>query len=117
MTQHAPVVVVGGGAAGLSPAGALAWRGIEAVVLEQDAQIGGTWARRYDRLHLHTVRGFSGLPHYGIPRGYPAYLSRDQFVAYLREYADHFALQVMAGCEVSRIASDGDGSHWTTTTT
>src|SRR3954462_189829 len=110
-------IVVGGGASGRSAAAALVHKGIDTVVLEQDAQIGGTWARRYDRLHLHTVRGFSGLAHYSIPRRYPPYLSRDQFVTYLREYADHFALQVMAGCEVSRIASDGDGSHWTTTTT
>src|SRR5213595_3235311 len=100
---ESPVVVVGGGASGLSSAAALKRKGIDAVVLEQDAQIGGSWARRYDRLHLHTVRGFSGLAHFGIPRRYPAYLSRDQFVAYLREYADHFGLQVMPGCEVSRI--------------
>jgi putative flavoprotein involved in K+ transport len=114
---EATVVIVGAGAAGLSAAAALKKKGIDdVVVLEKDAQIGGTWARRYDRLHLHTVRGFSGLAHFRIPRRYPAYLSRDQFVAYLREYADHFGLQVMSGCDVSRIASEGDGSHWTTTT-
>ena len=60
----APVIVVGGGASGLSAAAALKQQGIDSVVLEQDAQIGGTWARRYDRLHLHTVRGFSGLAHF-----------------------------------------------------
>jgi len=111
------VVVVGGGASGLSAAAALKQKGIDVVVLEQDPQIGGTWARRYDRLHLHTVRGFSGLAHFRIPRKYPAYLSRDQFVAYLREYASHFALQVMPGCEVRRIATDPDSSRWTTSTT
>jgi len=51
------VVIVGGGASGLSAAGALEWRGIKTVILEEDDQLGGTWARRYDRLHLHTVRG------------------------------------------------------------
>ena len=106
------VVVVGAGAAGLSAAAALKKKGIDVVVLEQDPQIGGTWARRYDRLHLHTVRGFSGLAHYRIPRRYPSYLSRDQFVAYLRDYAEHFTLQVVTGCEVRRI--DNEGSHWTT---
>jgi len=69
---EATVLIVGGGAAGLSAAGALARRGLDAVVLEQDAALGGTWARRYDRLHLHTMREFSGLAHYPIPRRYPS---------------------------------------------
>src|SRR5204863_5284492 len=103
---------VGGGASGLTAAAALKKRGVEAVVLEQDPRIGGTWSRRYDRLHLHTVRGFSGLAHFGIPRRYPAYLSRDQFVAYLREYADHFGLRVVTGCEVTAIWSDAAKSEW-----
>src|SRR4051812_15172871 len=90
--RTADVVVVGGGASGLSAAAALKKKGIDVVVLEEDAQIGGTWSRRYDRLHLHTVRGFSGLAHYGIPRRFPTYLSRDQFVEYLGEYAEHLGL-------------------------
>jgi putative flavoprotein involved in K+ transport len=109
MTQHAPVIVVGGGAAGLSAAGALAWRGIEAVVLEQDAAIGGTWARRYDRLHLHTVRQFSGLAHFPIPARYPRYLSRDQLVEYLQAYARHFNLRVLTGASVQKIRLQSDG--------
>src|SRR3954468_14044224 len=112
MSQHAPVIVVGGGAAGLSAAGALAWRGIEAVVLEGDAAIGGTWARRYDRLHLHTARQFSGLAHFPIPARYPRYLSRDQLVEYLQAYARHFNLRVLTGARVQKIRrsqSDGPG--------
>src|SRR5437868_6981787 len=112
----ASVIVVGGGAAGFSAAGALKHRGIDSVVLEQDPQIGGTWARRYDRLHLHTVRGFSGLAHFGIPRRYPKYLSRDEFVAYLREYADHFDLKVATRAEATRIAFDQRTSQWTMST-
>lgn len=99
------VVVVGGGASGLSAAAALTRRGIAAVVLEQDAQLGGTWARRYEALHLHTVRGFSGLAHFPIPSRYPTYLSRDGVVAYLEEYARHFALRIVTGTTVQRIRS------------
>jgi len=101
-------VVVGGGASGLSAAGALAHRGIHSIVLERDAEVGGTWARRYERLHLHTMREYSGLAHFPIPTRYPRYLSRDEVVAYLREYASHCALSVVAGSAVQRIRqSDG----------
>lgn len=110
--MDANVVVVGAGAAGLSAAAALKQNGIDATVLEQDARIGGTWSRRYDRLHLHTVRGFSGLAHFGIPRRYPAYLSRDQFVSYLREYADHFGLKIVTRCEVEKISRDPQSNKW-----
>jgi len=76
------VVIVGAGASGLSAAGALEQRGIKSIILEEDERLGGTWARRYDRLHLHTVRGFSGLAHHSIPRRYPKYLSREELIAY-----------------------------------
>lgn len=102
------VIVVGGGASGLSAAAALSRRGIDAVVLEHDRELGGTWARRYDRLHLHTVRQFSGLAYFPIPRSYPAYLSRDEVVEYLREYARHFGLD---DCGEPRGASGEPTSH------
>jgi putative flavoprotein involved in K+ transport len=98
-----PVVIVGGGAAGLSTAGALKQRGVTAVVLERDAAIGGTWARRYNRLHLHTFRPWSGLAHYPIPRAYGRYLSKDDFARYLQEYAAHFRLDVRTSCPVTRV--------------
>lgn len=103
------VIVVGGGASGLSAAAALARRRIDALVLEQDGVIGATWARRYDRLHLHTIREFSGLAHYPIAKRYPRYLSRNQFVEYLIEYARHFGLRVATGTPVRRIRPAADG--------
>ena len=58
----AQILIVGGGAAGLLQARSRSC-GLSSIVLEQDAAIGGTWARRYDRLHLHTIRQLSGLAH------------------------------------------------------
>ena len=71
----APVVIVGAGPAGLGVAGALAHRGIAAVVLERDDKIGARWRGSYDRLRLHTVRRFSGLPESRIPRRCTRYVA------------------------------------------
>jgi putative flavoprotein involved in K+ transport len=108
------ILIVGGGAAGLSAAGALKKIGLASTVLEQDTTIGGTWARHYDRLHLHTIRPLSGLAHLPMPRRYPRYVARDQFVRYLQDYATGLGLQVITGCEVKRVTPlDGaTGPSW-----
>jgi putative flavoprotein involved in K+ transport len=110
-----PVIIVGGGAAGLTTAGALRQAGVEAVVLDKDRQIGGTWARRYDRLHLHTIRPLSGLAHLTIPRHLPMYLARDQLIAYLQDYARRFDLKIVAGCAVHKVRMEQNGAFptWT----
>ena len=105
---EAEVVIVGGGAAGLMTAGALKKKGVEAVILDKDDRVGGTWARRYQRLHLHTVRAFSGLAHYPIPRHYPKYIPKDMFAQYLQDYAGHFDLEFVGRCPVHK-ARENDG--------
>jgi cation diffusion facilitator CzcD-associated flavoprotein CzcO len=100
---RARVVVVGGGAAGLSAAAALRVRGIDSTVLDRSRDIGATWDDRYERLHLHTVRRFSGLAHRGLSRDLPRYVSKAQYAAYLREYAEHFDLDVRLGVRVETV--------------
>ncbi|MFO7543627.1 MAG: NAD(P)/FAD-dependent oxidoreductase [Thiobacillus sp.] len=110
-----PVLIIGGGAAGLSTAAALAKRGIRATVLERDDQIGGSWARRYQSLKLHTIRRYSGLAHYPIPADRPRYLSKDEYAAYLREYAHALGLEVVLGEQVKAVQHNSDspeGFSW-----
>ncbi len=97
------IVIVGGGAAGLSSAGALKHIGLGSVILDKDECIGGTWARRYERLHLHSIRAFSGLAYYSIPRHYPKYIPKDMYAEYLSDYAQHFHLKISLGCTVRRV--------------
>ena len=107
------VVIVGAGAAGLSTAAALTRRGVDALVLDRSDRVGGRWASRYERLHLHTIRRFSGLAHHGIPSRYPRYLSKDEYAAYLAEYAERFGLRVALGEEATAIrTASGEGHTW-----
>jgi cation diffusion facilitator CzcD-associated flavoprotein CzcO len=79
------------------------------VVFDEDDQVGGRWARRYDRLHLHTVRRFSGLAYHPMPRTYPRYVPKDLVARYLQEYAEHFGLDLRLGHRVRRIARSDRG--------
>ena len=62
-----PVLVVGGGPAGLAAAAALHRRGIPALVLEKSDAVGASWRRHYERLHLHTTRHLSRLRRHAVP--------------------------------------------------
>ncbi|MEU0949043.1 NAD(P)/FAD-dependent oxidoreductase [Streptomyces canus] len=107
-----PVYVIGGGPAGLSVAYALRARGVRAVVLEKSDQVGASWRRHYDRLHLHTTRRLSALPGLPMPRRFGRWVSRDDVVRYLEKYAEFHELETVTGVEVSRVERTGDGTGW-----
>src|SRR4051794_14598729 len=107
-------VVIGAGPAGLAVAATLARQGQPCVVLDQAESVGASWQGRYDSLRLHTVRWLSGLPGAPIPRRYGRWVARDDFVAYLREYAERFGVRPEFGVEVRRV--DRTGSAWTVQT-
>ncbi|MFI1165828.1 flavin-containing monooxygenase [Streptomyces sp. NPDC020801] len=112
--QHAdrPVYVIGGGPGGLAVAYALRARGIRAVVLERSGQVGASWRRHYDRLRLHTTRRLSALPGLPMPRRFGRWVARDDVVRYLEKYAEHHALEIVTGVEVSRVERAPDGTGW-----
>ncbi|MGP3636767.1 flavin-containing monooxygenase [Streptomyces sp. 24-1644] len=111
-TEDRPVYVVGGGPGGLAVAAALREQGVRAVVLEKSDSVGASWRRHYDRLRLHTTRRWSALPGLAMPRRFGRWVSRADVVRYLEKYAEHHALEVVTGVEVSRIERAADGTGW-----
>lgn len=107
-----PVYVIGAGPGGLAAAYALRARGVRAVVLEKSDQVGASWRRHYDRLHLHTTRRLSSLPGLAMPRKFGRWVSRDDVVRYLEKYAEHHELEIVTGVEVHRVERSGDGTGW-----
>ena len=105
---HDSVIVVGGGPAGLAVAAELRRRGVPAIVLDKSDAVGASWRDRYDRLRLNSARPFSKLPGAGFARGTGIFPSRDEMVAYLRDYAARHAIDVRLGVTVERIERDGD---------
>ncbi|MFE7424144.1 MULTISPECIES: flavin-containing monooxygenase [unclassified Streptomyces] len=111
-TEDRPVYVIGGGPGGLAAAAALRERGVRAVVLEKSGDVGASWRGHYDRLRLHTTRRRSALPGLAMPRRFGRWVARDDMVRYLEKYAEHHALEVVTGVEVSRVDRAPDGSDW-----
>ncbi|MGZ5873798.1 MAG: flavin-containing monooxygenase [Bradyrhizobium sp.] len=112
--NNSDAIIVGAGPAGLACAASMAAQGLNVTVLEEANTVGSVWRRHYDRLHLHTDRGHSGLPGLAMPRTYPTYPSREQVVEYLESYAAHFRIQPVFNTAVRKIARHG--AQWSVNT-
>ena len=107
MAKSLDAIVVGAGPAGLATAARLRARGLNAAILEKSDRVGAVWRRHYDRLHLHTDRGHSGLPGLKMPLVFGRYPSRAQVVDYLESYAAAFDLKPLFNTLVCTIRRDG----------
>ena len=103
------VVVIGAGSAGLATSYFLGKLGIEHVILER-GEIANTWiTERWDEFHLVNPNWAVRLPgfHYtGTDPG--GYLSKNETIEYLRNYARSFSAPVRTGAEITSLACDGD---------
>lgn len=98
------VVVCGAGAAGLGAAASLRRAGLDAVILERSDRVGASWRSRYGALRLNTPGWMSTMPGFRASvRRYGEFPSRDSWIRYLEDYANHHRLEVRFGTEVRRV--------------
>ena len=107
---HIPVVVVGGGQAGLSVSYYLKRRGIDHVVLEKH-RIGHAWRTdRWDTFCLVTPNWQCTLPDYPYQGNDPdGYMVKDDIVAYIEGFARMVDPPIHEGVSVSKVWRDPDG--------
>jgi Pyridine nucleotide-disulphide oxidoreductase len=104
MTEN---LIIGAGPAGLAMAAQMrvAKRSFE--LLEQSQHAGNAWRNHYERLHLHTVKEHSALPHLPFPAHYPRYVARQEVVDYFDDYCQHFDLQPIFNQTVKAVFQQG----------
>ncbi|KAH7511910.1 hypothetical protein FEM48_Zijuj12G0033300 [Ziziphus jujuba var. spinosa] len=87
-------VIVGAGPSGLAAAACLKENGVPSLILERANCIASLWQHKtYDRLRLHLPKQFCVLPLMQFPANFPTYPTKQQFVAYLEDYTEHFGLE------------------------
>jgi putative flavoprotein involved in K+ transport len=104
-SNHVPVIIVGGGQAGLSMSYSLKAQGIAHVIFERN-RIAHAWrAERWDSFCLVTPNWQCQLPGYPYPGRDPnGFMLRDEIVRYVEDYARLIEAPVREGVAVERIA-------------
>jgi putative flavoprotein involved in K+ transport len=110
--EHRPVVIVGGGQAGLSMSYCLIQQNIDHIVLERD-QIGHDGAtRRWDSFCLVTPNWQCQLPGFPYAGTNPdGFMPREEIAGYIDAYAKFFAPPVIEGVAATRLRRDRKGKY------
>ncbi len=101
-------IIVGAGPSGLAIAGRLRKLKIPFLILEKANEAGITWRNHYDRLHLHTDKKHSELPHFPFPDDYPTFVPKQKYIDYLDAFIKYFDLQPLYNQEVTKISKVGN---------
>ena len=109
-----PNLIIGAGSAGLAIAGRLRKMNLDFEILEKSDQIAKSWRNHYDRLHLHTIKEFSALPHIPFSKSLPTYIPKADLIQYYDHYADTFKIEPHFGEEVLTAKRTEEG--WETQT-
>ncbi|XP_076904070.1 indole-3-pyruvate monooxygenase YUCCA2-like [Bidens hawaiensis] len=106
-------IIVGAGPSGLAAAACLKNQGIHALILERADCIASLWQiKTYDRLRLHLPKHFCELPLMPFPKEYPTYPTKQQFLTYLKAYANMFDLKPVFDTTVVSVEYDKGCGLW-----
>ncbi|KAE9588194.1 hypothetical protein Lal_00003321 [Lupinus albus] len=109
---HGPVIV-GAGPSGLAAAACLKQKDIPSLILEKAECLASMWQHKtYDRLRLHLPKKFCQLPLMPFPKNFPSYPTKQQFLTYLKTYAEHFDLKPAFSTSVVSAEFDHRSGFW-----
>ena len=109
MAQDAEVLIVGAGQGGLSVSWFLTRAGIPHRIVDRGG-VGHAWTQRWDSFCLVTPNWSIRLPGAEYDGDDPdGFMPREDFVQYMKDWADGFGAPVESGVDVTAIRRDGTG--------
>ncbi|OQU93947.1 hypothetical protein CLAIMM_00380 isoform 1 [Cladophialophora immunda] len=107
-------IVIGGGAAGLSTAGRLKALGVDYLVLEKLADVGDSWACRYNAAKLHGTRHTAHLPfERTFDEEYSLYPTKDEVAKGYRVWAERFGINIWLSTVIKNGSWNAEKRQWT----
>lgn len=103
------MIVIGAGQAGLAAGYYLKQRNVRFQILDANAKLGGSWQHYYCSLRLFSQARYCTLPGMPFPGDPTHYPTRNEVIAYLRDYARHLDLPVQLNSRVDTITKSGQG--------
>lgn len=102
------VVVIGGGQAALATAYFLRRTGLSFVLLDAEAGPGGAWRHGWRSLRLFSPANWSSIAGRPMPPVAEVYPGRDEVLAYLADYEQHYQLPVLRPLWVDTVEAGAD---------
>ena len=103
------VLVIGGGQSGLATGYYLRRTSLNYLILDKEAEAGGSWIHYWESLRLFSPAQWSSLPGTLMEGGPAYYPNRDETVAYLKKYEAKYKLAVERSLVVERVKKDAEG--------
>jgi putative flavoprotein involved in K+ transport len=117
-THHVPVIIVGGGQAGLSVSWHLQQRGIEHLVFERKRAMHAWRERRWDAFCLVTPNWQCQLPGWPYRGNDPdGFMVKTEILDYLDGFLKYVAPPLREGVAVTRVRPRADGGYVVSTST
>jgi putative flavoprotein involved in K+ transport len=102
--EQIDTVIVGGGQSGLAISYLLTQHGCDHIILEESDQVGNSWQNRWESFTLVTPNWQLQLPGHKYKGDDPdGFLSRDEIIDYLQDYADLFDPPMHCGVTVTSV--------------
>ena len=113
--SRSPVLVVGGGQAGLSIAARLHQLGVDTLIVDRHERIGDNWRKRYHSLTLHNEVHVNHMPYMPFPPTWPVYIPKDMLANWFEAYVDALELNFWTATELVGGSYDDQRRQWNVT--
>ncbi len=108
-------IIIGAGQAGLAAGYFLSGQKDNFIIIDSAENIGDSWRKRWDSLHLFTPAQYDGLPGFPFPLPKGSFPSKDDMAEYLVNYSTKFNLPVRTGIRVISLSQCQSGFEILTT--